>query len=299
MIFIITQDYILLINFIVKDVMKKIIVTIDAINYNEQALKYAIQIAKQSGGMILGVFLHDISYVYADLPGIFDLVPVEYSTIIKRQQEDHDKLNANMHLFNEACKKENVRHKIHAHDEVNVTDFLIKESMFADMLIVDEQISFAIQRADSISTFLTDILEDAHCPVLVVPEKYSPIEQVFLCYDGSPSGTKAIKMYSYIFSEWSAKNTTLISFNAEASAHISNSENIKDLLHQHFSNLTIDVEHEKRQEDSMLSYFKLREENALIVMGAYGRSPFSRLFRKSAANNILKNLKAPIFITHE
>lgn len=154
-------------------------------------------------------------------------------------------------------------------------------------------------KEDSISTFLTDILEDAHCPVLIVPEKFTPIEQIFLCYDGSPSGTKAIKMYSYLFPEWSTKNTTLISFNAEASSHISNSENIKDLLHQHFPNLTIDVEHEKRQEDSMLSYFKLHEENALIVMGAYGRSSFSTLFRKSAANAILKNIKAPIFITHE
>jgi hypothetical protein len=70
--------------------MKKIIVTIDAVTFNEHALEYAIQIAKRSGGMILGVFLHDMSYMYADLPGIFDLVPVEYDNIIKKQHDDRN-----------------------------------------------------------------------------------------------------------------------------------------------------------------------------------------------------------------
>lgn len=279
--------------------MKKIIVTIDAVNYNEQALDYAISIAKQSGGMVLGVFLHDLSYVYADLPGIFDLVPVEYNNIIKKQHEDHEKLNANMQLFNEACKKENIKHKVHFHDGTNIVDFLVKESVFADLLVLDEQISFAVQQADRLSNFISDVLEDAHCPVLVVPEKYVPVENIFLCYDGSPSSVKAIKMFSYLFPEWRTKKTTLVSFNATASNHLANSENIKDLLHQHFPDLVLDVEHEKRAGDSMLSFFKLNEEKAFIVMGAYGRSAFSRLLKKSAANTIIKNTQVPVFITHE
>ena len=76
--------------------MKKIIVAIDAVTYNEYALEYAIGVAKRSGGMILGVFLHDLSYIYTDIPSVFELVPVEYSHIIKKQHEDTDKLQHNI-----------------------------------------------------------------------------------------------------------------------------------------------------------------------------------------------------------
>mgnify|MGYP000128419413 FL=1 len=123
--------------------MKKIIVTIDAIAFNDNALKYALSIAKQSGGMVLGVFLHDLSYVYADLPGIFDLVPVEYNHIIEKQHEDSKKIIESMRLFNDVCNEYNVKHKAHVYDGTGIVDFLIKESVFADLLVLDEQIGRA------------------------------------------------------------------------------------------------------------------------------------------------------------
>ena len=279
--------------------MKKIIVAIDAITYNENALEYAIGIAKRSGGMLLGVFLHDMSYIYADLPGVFDLVPVEYSNIIKKQSEDGEKLQLHLKLFNERCNSEHIKHKAHMYDGTDIVSFLVNESVFADILILDEQMSFTHVGQNQLSTFITDVLEDAHCPVLVVPHKFLPVDNIFLCYDGTPSSVRAIKMYSYLFPEWSEKTTTLVSFNETASNHLKNSENIKDLLHQHFTNLTIDVEHDKRSVDTIFSFFKMYEANGFIVMGAYGRSAFSRLLKKSMANTIIKEIKVPVFITHE
>ncbi|HNY54813.1 MAG TPA: universal stress protein [Chitinophagales bacterium] len=279
--------------------MKKIIVTIDALTYNEHALEYAIGIARRSGGMVLGVFLHDMSYIYADLPGIFDLVPVEYNNIIKKQHEDHEKLELNLKLFNERCNQENIKHKAHFHDGTDIVNFLVNESVFADILILDEHMSFTNAGAHQLSNFIVDVLEDAHCPVLVVPRKFELVDNVFLCYDGTPSSVHAIKMYSYLFPEWNEKPTTLVTFNSTSSNHLSSSENIKDLLHQHFSNLIFDVEHEKRAANAVLSFFKLYQENAFVVMGAYGRSQFSRLLKKSLANTIIKEIKVPVFITHE
>ena len=85
--------------------MKKIIVAIDAVTYNENAMEHAISIAKRSGGMILGVFLHDLSYINYNIPGAFELVPVQYTTIIKKQKEDHEKLQLNLNLFNKGVIK--------------------------------------------------------------------------------------------------------------------------------------------------------------------------------------------------
>ncbi|MBK9328867.1 MAG: universal stress protein [Sphingobacteriales bacterium] len=279
--------------------MKKVIVAIDSITYNEYALEHAINIAKQSGGMVLGIFLHDMSYIYDDLPGVFTLVPTQYTNIINRQKADSEKLELNLKLFNERCKKENVRHKAHIHDGTDIVDFLIRETVFADLLVLDEHMSFTYVNAHQLSNFVVDILEDAHCPVLVVPNKPQQIDNVFLCYDGTPASVHAIKMYSYVFPEWASKPTTLVSFSDASSDHLSHSENIKDLLHQHFLNLKIDLEHNSRLGDALYSYFKLNEENGFIVMGAFGRSAFSRLLKKSMANTILKEVRVPILISHE
>lgn len=279
--------------------MKKIIVAIDALIYNENAVEYAIGIAKRSGGMIAGIFLHDLAFLNYSLPGTFDFVPAEYEGIIKRQKEDDEKLQLNMKLFNHKCNEENVRHKAHVYDGNSIVDFLIEESVYADLLILDEHMSFTYVRSHQISTFVLDVLEDAHCPVLVVPDKYHTIDNIYLCYDGKPSSVFAIKQFSYLFPEWSQKPTTLVSFNETSSNHLKNSSNIKDLLHQHFSNLSIDVEHHTRIGEALFSYFKLYEENSFIVMGAFGRSSLSRLLKKSLANTLIKEVKVPIFITHE
>src|SRR4051812_38120749 len=122
--------------------MKKIIVAIDALTYNENGLEYAIAVAKRSGGMILGVFLHDLSYIYAELPDVFVLVPTQYSNIVDRQKKDADKLELNLKLFNDRCNAENIKHKAHIHEGTDIVDFLISESLFADVLILDEHMSF-------------------------------------------------------------------------------------------------------------------------------------------------------------
>ena len=192
-----------------------------------------------------------------------------------------------------------IKHKAHFHDGTDIVNFLVNESVFADILILDEHMSFTNAGAHQLSNFIVDVLEDAHCPVLVVPGKFELVDNVFLCYDGTPSSVHAIKMYSYLFPEWNEKPTTLVTFNSTSSNHLSSSENIKDLLHQHFSNLIFDVEHEKRAANAVLSFFKLYQENAFVVMGAYGRSQFSRLLKKSLANTIIKEIKVPVFITHE
>lgn len=279
--------------------MKKIIVAIDAITYNEYALEHAIQFAQASGGMVLGVFLHDMSYIYSDLPGVFTLVPTQYTNIINKQKADAEKLNLHLKLFNDRCNKANIKHKAHIHDGTDIVDFLINESVFADLLILDEHMSFTFVNNHQLSGFVTDILEDARCPVIVAPNSCQPVDTIFLCYDGSPSSVHAIKMFSYLFPEWRSKPTVLVSFSEASSEHLTHSENIKDLLNQHFDTVKIDLEHHSRIGDAMLSYFKLFEENSIIVMGAYGRSALSRFFKKSTANSIIKEVKAPIFITHD
>ena len=52
------------------------------------------------------------------------------------------------------------------------------------------------------------------------------------------------------------KITALVSFNETSTNHLKNSENIKDLLHQHFTNLIIDVENSYHSDVIIVNFFK-------------------------------------------
>ena len=50
--------------------------------------------------------------------------------------------------------------------------------------------------------------------------------------------------------------------------------------------------------DEIFEYL-LRREKVMVVMGSYGRSSLSRLFRPSSAELITKTMTRPLFISHE
>jgi nucleotide-binding universal stress UspA family protein len=51
-------------------------------------------------------------------------------------------------------------------------------------------------------------------------------------------------------------------------------------------------------ENEIISYVKNQQHQALLVLGAYQRGRISRWFRPSMADQLMKNLKTPLFIVH-
>src|SRR5690606_11977226 len=73
------------------------------------------------------------------------------------------------------------------------------ESIFADLIIINENDDFKRKPEESPTSFMKELLRDIQCPVLVVPNIVRPIDKVVLLYDGGPSSVYAIKSFSYIF----------------------------------------------------------------------------------------------------
>ena len=45
----------------------------------------------------------------------------------------------------ERCNQENIKHKAHFHDGTDIVNFLVNESVFADILILDEHMVLQMQ----------------------------------------------------------------------------------------------------------------------------------------------------------
>lgn len=278
--------------------MKKILAIFDGTKYSEGASKYALELAKASNSLLVGVFLNDLSYLSYTYAYGWEQPYIDYGALIEQsREEDKEKIDLNIALFKRACEEKGISYKIHLDKGVPFQE-VIAESVFADLLLIDSHTSFLTFGENTPSLFLKDVLTDSQCPVLVVPHHYTPFDKTVLCYDGNPSSIYAIKQFGYLFPELSTMETTVVSINESHSRVLKDGSNLRDLVKQHYLKTNYEIL-SGNIEDSLFEFLKEKGNNAIVVMGAYGRNALSRLFQQSLSNRIIKELHVPVFITHQ
>jgi len=277
--------------------MKKILVAFDGLNYSPSLTDYAIEISRGSNSLVVGIFLYDLRYTNLIYTYAYEIPATLAYSVEKIEKDDEQKISDHIRSFAAACENEGINHKVHLDRGVPLME-LLKESAFADMILIDAKTSFFDFGEEAPSAFLKDLLAEAKCPVMIVPGKSEEIKNVVISYDGSESSIYAMKMFSYLFPEWNAKNTTIVSVNKSSTNHVPEGRNVKDLADRHFKNLKYEVLNGNAT-DELPKFLKKNKSNSMVVMGAYGRTALSRMFHASISNKVIKDLKMPVFITHQ
>src|SRR6185369_5492405 len=181
--------------------MKKILVAFDGTSFYEGALNYALNLSKEDGALIVGVFIEDLSYVgYATLFGE-DYFTFDARVLQKMEKEAEGKIDENITAFEAKCKAANANYKVHLDKGVPAYE-LVRESLFADLILLTYQTFFSGVAGEG--STLKDVLIEAECTVLVVPNEYKPIQTVLLTFDNKPSSVFAIKQFTQLFSKLSS-----------------------------------------------------------------------------------------------
>ncbi|MFI5135473.1 MAG: universal stress protein, partial [Chitinophagales bacterium] len=274
--------------------MKKILVAFDGLNYSPSLSEYAIEISRGSNSLVVGVFLYDLRYTNLIYTYAYEIPATLAYSVEKIEKDDEVKITDHIRSFAAACEKAGVNHKVHLDRGVPLME-LLKESAFADLILVDAKTSFFDFGEESPSAFLKDLLAESKCPVMIVPGKSEEIKNVVISYDGSESSIYAMKMFSYLFPEWNAKNTTIVSVNKSTTNHVPEGRNVKDLADRHFKNLKYEILN-GNVADELPKFLKRNKNNSMVVMGSYGRTALSRMFHSSISNKVIKDLKMPVFI---
>jgi len=205
-----------------------------------------------------------------------------------------------IHFFIEACQRRNVKVDVllqgngfvkHASPVKEV----IRESRFADVLIVDPAMSFQDQLEAVPTSFAKELLAAAECPVLVAPAVFDDVDELVFCYDGQRSSVYAIKQFSYLFPELNQRKVTVLQI-GENEHPVSEKEALRNWLSNYYYEITF-KQLVGDAGDELLQYFLLKK-NMLAVMGAYGRSMISTFFKKSSADLVLRVVDLPLFIAH-
>jgi nucleotide-binding universal stress UspA family protein len=279
--------------------MKKIIAAFDGLKFSDGAKDYAVHFAKITKAHLVNIFLHDVTYHTYKLSEVLDDEGMlTEKRKINLELIDDERRKVAETYFEEYCQQEGVNFSIH-HNRMIAIQELLRETVYSDLLIIDADETFSSHHEEPPTRFIRDLLADAHCPALVVPKKYKPIEKIILLYDGEPSSVHAIKMFSYILSAIKYLPIEVVSVKGEKeSLHLPENKLMREYMKRHFPNAIYSVLKGEAQSE-IVSHLHQQKENILVVLGAYGRGMVSQWFKNSMADTLMKEFKIPLFIAHE
>jgi hypothetical protein len=277
--------------------MKKIIAAVDALHFSENELLRYNTIAIKLEAKLHIIFLENIFFQSTIPTDILSqeaysyYAEVNWENIEKRREEISEKII----LFHKTCKQYDIDATIHEEHGMPLED-IVKESRFADLLLVMNTTSFAKTTDSNPPKFVKDVLRQAECPVLILPVTQKDIKQVVLTYNGSFSSVYAIKHFANLFTNFRDIEATLLVVSENNKEDIPHEALIKAYLNNHFTKWKIKkLIGEPAVE---ITSYVMRNSDCIITMGAYSRSKLSQFFHHSEAERLLQMINTYTFITH-
>lgn len=257
--------------------MKKIVAVFDGSRFSDSTLQYAIRMGMQHNATITGVFAERMEFAYAGGGG--------------RRNTD------GCMQFESACQDAGIHYNVRRGGEA-VTQSILRESRYADMLLLDASETMNPFTEEAPTPFVKDILANAKCPVLLLPRHFNNIRKICWLYDGSPVSIFAFKMFSYILPVFNALPLNVVTVQTAHHEQALPFEGmVKELIGMHAPQAHF-VALKGQPEMEIPIYLREHAAESLVVLGAYQRNALSMLFRPSMADVLVREHAWPLFIAH-
>ena len=274
--------------------MKKIIIVFDGTQFSEGAFDFAVQLNRLHPVLLTGLFVPQVSTATLWSYTTAMAGPV-YSQLF---DEDYtEAVLKNISQFEALCKVNNIEFRVHKSFSDFALPELKKETRFADLLIIGGEKFYKDYIGGDPGDFMKDLLHDAECPVLIIPERYNLPKRNIIAYDGSASSVYALKQFAYIFPELTANETLIICSREDSSTKLPDEEQVEELARNHYNELKL-----LKLNIAPKRYFGqwLKEESSIILIcGSFSRSSLSQLFNRSFVEDIIADHIVPVFIAHK
>ena len=277
--------------------MNKYTAAFDGLKFSESTSDFAIAFAAATQSHLTGIFLDDQTYTSYK---IYDLVledGVSEHRLKKYKAEDNDLRHQASDKFEQKCIASKISFNIH-HDRNVAINELLNETLFSDLLIINNGESFTHHEEKYPTHFIRDVLSNTQSPVLLTPASYKEIEKLIFLYDGQPASIYALKTFSYLFQQYKKLPIEVLCIKSmEENLHLPHNKLIKEFLKRHYDNVTYTVL-KGIPEVEIINHLHFENKNFLPILGAYRRTMLSRWFKSSMADAIIKSFTVPLFIAH-
>lgn len=271
--------------------MKKIVFVCDGNDFSKEAFKFVASLYEKERFLLTGAFFHSLNYGLV-IPNTFAPGAGPY---LSYTEEESEAFREGINEFKQACERNNIEYRIHEEsDEWKISD-LVKETRFADLIVVSGPAFFANVTKSEARATLQQTLHRSECPVIVIPATVQPIDEIIVAYDGKKDCLYALKQFTYLFPDYCQLETTIAYFDDDPEKEIPDLQYIEEFAARHFKLLTferVNLSHKS------CSFWIKAHQNALLVTGAYERSGLSMALTKSFAEDIVNSHTIPLFISH-
>lgn len=275
--------------------MKKFIVALDGLRLSSPAIKTAISLSQQHHAHLVGVFLDDFTRNSFSIYEALESGEPFEKTLRQLSLKDEQIRKLAVQQFENDCQEAKINYSVHRDKGFSLQD-LLRESIYADMLILDAHETLTRHTETAPTRFVKDVLADVQCPVVLVPRAYAPLEKIVILYDGAPTAVFAIKMFcSIIPSSLPVEVITVKEMDDDL--HLPSHKLMKEFMKRHCPQATYTVL-KGEAEREVLRHLKTASASTLVVLGAYQRSAVSRWFKNSMADVLLRALECKLFIAH-
>ena len=247
--------------------------------------------------LFVGMLVKDVSYNntvsnYAGEPVMAEMAPSRGFL----NEEDHVITDV-ISQFERTARDTNIRYEIY-NDFRLTTHEVVKQSTYADMLILSYRIFYNYLTGKPDTSILYQILKGSKCPVLILPDGTNRVDNIIFTYDNKESSVFAIRAFSSLFSDnMKDKIISILSVMPNVDEEMKNEKLLLNLVKQHYNDVGIQLL-EGNNISKEISNFASNVQNPLVVMGAYGRSHISNLLLPSVAQYLVKKSNLPLFIAH-
>ena len=276
---------------------KKFLAVFDGFKFSKSTLEYAIQLAQAADAFLVGVFLDEFIYRSYSASRILNTYNDPEELLKELDAKDKEKRDLAVQQFESSCHNASVQYAIHRNTDIAIQE-LKHESIFADLIIINDNETFNRFTEKPPTRFIKDLLTDIQCPVLVVPNAFKPVDKIVLLYDGGPSAVFAVKMFSYLLGDLHDVPIEVLTVKDKMEgSHLPNNKLMREFTKKHFPKAKYIVK-KGESEEQVLGHLRYHKGNELVVLGAYRRSEISRWFKTSMADVLMKELDMPLFIAH-
>jgi hypothetical protein len=273
--------------------MKKILFLCDGDNYSKGAFRFIKQIRENEPVLVKGLFFTPFD---ADQMTPIGFMPVA-EPIVRIKEQEKILIHKSQELFSNECESHGIKYQVHPYDGAWERDLFIKESRFADLVIISEELFCQDEIIAQPNYFMEETLRASECPVVVVPENFQRIDRLAVAYDGGKEGMFALKQFVYLFPDYADLPADFVHINKnKVEDDIPDQELLEEYTNTHFESL-----YASKLNFDPKKYFSSwleNKKNVLLVAGSYSRSAFSNVFRKSFAGEVIAKHTCPIFIAH-
>jgi hypothetical protein len=272
--------------------MKRILFVCAGQSFPKGAFAFLQSLQQQEPICVTGLFFRPIDDMamatVSQVP-----IPGPYLRLLEKEKKVVDDHKA---LFAGLCEQHHIKHQIHENEEEWYREILDRESRFSDMMVVSAELFYSDMDGDQPNSFLQEALHVAECPVMIVPEEYTPFQHVVVAYDGGRESLFALKQFCYLLPQYTSLPTEFIYAKDDDASSIPDIDNLKNYSRLHFSCMNF-----SKLQFKAANYFATwigEKQQVLMVCGSFGRSSLSYVTRHSFAKEMIRGHKMPIFIAH-